>query len=121
MLDYNDTVNDGWNDNVCPQVQLGWARKAMEFLKDFPSSSALHDKWEKPISVEDYGPMQNPPKPGTLSRIRCAGCRLTKSVTVSEDCLTLDVMVPKVVWDRRKGGQALGGKSDYFHIYPTLD
>ncbi|KAL8830863.1 MAG: hypothetical protein Q9170_005546 [Blastenia crenularia] len=75
-------VNYGSNDNVCPQAQVGWAAKAMEFLKDFPIPSALAS-WTDPITPAEYGPIQYPPK------------------NVSEDCLTLDVMVPKTVWDKR--------------------
>ncbi|KAL8866452.1 MAG: hypothetical protein Q9174_006295 [Haloplaca sp. 1 TL-2023] len=80
--EYNETVNHGWNGNICPQVQLGWVPKAMEFLEDFKNPPALAD-WEDPISPADYGPLQYPAE------------------NVSEDCLTLDVMVPKAVWEDR--------------------
>ncbi|KAL8875091.1 MAG: hypothetical protein Q9198_006502, partial [Flavoplaca austrocitrina] len=76
-------VNYGLVENVCPQAQVGWAPKAMEFLRDFPNAPALA-KWTDPITAADYGPTQYPPK------------------NVSEDCLTLDVVVPKSVWDSRK-------------------
>ncbi|KAL8877060.1 MAG: hypothetical protein Q9198_004852 [Flavoplaca austrocitrina] len=78
-------VNYGLVENVCPQAQVGWAPKAMEFLKDFPNAPALA-KWTEPITAADYGPTQYPPK------------------NVSEDCLTLDVVVPKSVWDNRNSG-----------------
>ncbi|KAI4259317.1 MAG: hypothetical protein L6R42_004630 [Xanthoria sp. 1 TBL-2021] len=104
---YNETVNYGWNENVCPQVQVGWAPKALEFLADFQDPPALAN-WTDPISAADYGPIQYPPK------------------NASEDCLTLDVMVPKTVWDRRNerrllkvivwvhgGGFVYGWKDEY--------
>ncbi|KAL9016553.1 MAG: hypothetical protein Q9180_008794 [Flavoplaca navasiana] len=56
-------VNYGLVDNVCPQAQVGWAPKAMEFLKDFPNAPALA-KWTDPITAADYGPTQYPPKNG---------------------------------------------------------
>ncbi|KAL8756088.1 MAG: hypothetical protein Q9199_003187 [Rusavskia elegans] len=82
IFENNETVNYGWNENVCPQVQMGWAPKASEFLADFQDPPALAN-WTDPISAADYGPIQYPPK------------------DASEDCLTLDVMVPKTVWDSR--------------------
>ncbi|KAI4267859.1 MAG: hypothetical protein L6R35_006820, partial [Caloplaca aegaea] len=54
-------VNYGLVDNVCPQAQVGWAPKAMEFLQDFPNAPALA-KWTDPITAADYGPIQYPPK-----------------------------------------------------------
>ncbi|KAI4122739.1 MAG: hypothetical protein LQ341_007275, partial [Variospora aurantia] len=86
---YTEGVNYGLVENVCPQVQVGWAPKAMEFLMDFPTAAALA-KWKDPITAADYGPTQYPPK------------------NVSEDCLTLDVMVPKSVWDSRKSSGMKG-------------
>ncbi|KAG7008972.1 hypothetical protein G7Y79_00004g015560 [Physcia stellaris] len=82
VMSSNETVNYGWNENVCPQVQAGWAPKAMDFLTDFENPSALAN-WTDPVTPADYGPVQYPPKP------------------VGEDCLTLDVLVPKTVWDKK--------------------
>ncbi|KAL8887208.1 MAG: hypothetical protein Q9215_005194 [Flavoplaca cf. flavocitrina] len=84
-------VNYGLVENVCPQAQVGWAPKAMEFLRDFPNAPALA-KWTDPITAADYGPTQYPPK----------NARTNPADPVSEDCLTLDVVVPKSVWDSRK-------------------
>ncbi|KAL8964061.1 MAG: hypothetical protein Q9183_004735, partial [Haloplaca sp. 2 TL-2023] len=52
----------------------------MDFLTDFKNPPALAN-WEDPIPPTDYGPIQYPAK------------------DVSEDCLTLDVIVPRTVWD----------------------
>ncbi|KAL8653528.1 MAG: hypothetical protein Q9226_003817 [Calogaya cf. arnoldii] len=95
----NKTVNYGWNDNVCSQAQVGWAPKAMEFMSDFSNTSALAD-WKDPITEADYGPIQVPAKNGLLFTTHFKA-RINVAKPVSEDCLTLDVMVPKTVWDRR--------------------
>lgn len=77
----NDDVNKGELDHKCPQAQVGWVPFAKEFLESF--QGVLDYKWRKEIKPEDYGEMP-PPIDG-----------------VHEDCLTLDVIVPKSVWENR--------------------
>ncbi|KAL8916037.1 MAG: hypothetical protein Q9172_006492 [Xanthocarpia lactea] len=100
ILKRTEGVNYGLVENVCPQAQVGWAPKAMEFVKDFPNAPAL-DKWTDPITAADYGPTQYPPK----------NARTKPVDPVSEDCLTLDVVVPKSVWDSRNSGGIKGKPS----------
>ena len=56
-------VNYGSNDNVCPQIQVGWASKALEFSREFTVNPDLAD-WQDEITPADYGPMEYPPKNG---------------------------------------------------------
>ena len=62
---FNEDVNYGSNENVCLQVQVGWAPKALEFLMDFPNISALAN-WKDRITPADYGPTEYPAKNGLL-------------------------------------------------------
>ncbi|CZT01721.1 hypothetical protein WAI453_006765 [Rhynchosporium graminicola] len=78
----SEDVNKGSIDNKCPQAQVGWVPLATEFLQGF--DKVLNKKWKKEIKPENYGPMPDPIE------------------GVHEDCLTLDVMVPKRVWENRK-------------------
>ncbi|KAL8851881.1 MAG: hypothetical protein Q9221_003204 [Calogaya cf. arnoldii] len=93
----NKTVNYGWNDNVCPQAQVGWAPKVTEFMMDFNNTSALAD-WKEPITEADYGPIQVPAQNGLLF-IKHSQAYINVASLVSEDYLTLNVVVPKKGWD----------------------
>ncbi|KAK2628791.1 hypothetical protein QTJ16_001894 [Diplocarpon rosae] len=85
-----EEVNDGSTDHKCPQAQVGWVPLAEEFLNDFGNTSQfLPLRWRNVIEPKDYKkPMPDP----------IAG--------VHEDCLTLDVMVPKSVWENRNNPDA---------------
>ncbi|KAH9205609.1 Alpha/Beta hydrolase protein [Leptodontidium sp. 2 PMI_412] len=82
----SEQVNNGSVDHKCPQAQVGWVPFAEEFLKGF--GGVLDYKWRNEINPEDYGDMPDPID------------------GVDEDCLTLDVMVPKTVWENRNNDNA---------------
>ncbi|KAL2072020.1 hypothetical protein VTL71DRAFT_11363 [Oculimacula yallundae] len=76
-----ENVNNGSVDHKCPQAQVGWFPIEQEFLQGF--GKLLDPKWRKKIDPKDYGAMPAPVE------------------GVHEDCLTLDVIVPKRVWENR--------------------
>ncbi|KAJ5046325.1 uncharacterized protein L3040_003571 [Drepanopeziza brunnea f. sp. 'multigermtubi'] len=83
-------VNTGAVDHKCPQTQVGWVPVAEAFLKDFANTTKLLPaKWKNEIDSPDYNQTMPAPVPG-----------------VHEDCLTLDVMVPKAVWENRNKSDA---------------
>ncbi|KAK0101748.1 hypothetical protein ONS95_006900 [Cadophora gregata] len=82
-----EEVNKGLVDHKCPQEQVGWVPIAKDFLGNF-SEGILPPRWRDEIKPEDYGAMPEP-IPG-----------------VDEDCLTLDVMVPKTVWEKKEEASA---------------
>lgn len=75
--------NNGSRRAICPQYQVGWVPAAKDFVHDMLLSPVLPSKWKNPISPGDYGakPELDPAS--------------------SEDCLLLDVLVPKTSWDTR--------------------
>jgi hypothetical protein len=92
-------IHNGTGVRKCPQAQPGWVFKAVEFLSDFATSQdgdkrlkPLPSKWDNPITADDYVDPSN----GTY-----AG---------SEDCLYLDVYVPKDVYIDRKKRQVFKGE-----------
>ena len=75
---------------MCPQEQAGWIPFAQEFLADYlERNNELAEKWSHPITAEDNYTWSDelPPVPN-----------------MSESCLTLDVMVPKRVYDSLESG-----------------
>ncbi|KAF2167043.1 hypothetical protein M409DRAFT_54257 [Zasmidium cellare ATCC 36951] len=84
--EYNKTKNDGSRSAICPQYQVGWYPAAEEFIEDMLLIPALPSKWTKKINVDDYEKLN--PKQELDPRS-------------SEDCLLLDISVPKHVWDCR--------------------
>ncbi|OWO97547.1 hypothetical protein B2J93_658 [Marssonina coronariae] len=85
-----EEVNDGSTDHRCPQAQVGWVPLAEQFLSDFGNTSRLLPlKWRDVIDPKDY----KKPMPDPIEKVH-------------EDCLTLDVMVPKSVWKNRNNPNA---------------
>ena len=70
---------------VCPQEQAGWVQFQEEFMIDYLEKiNEIAKKWSYPITPGDNY---------TWSDDR------TPVPNMSESCLTLDVMVPKRVYD----------------------
>lgn len=83
----NLPLNDGQTSVVCPQSQVGWFSYAEEFLKDFyEANEELDAKWSYPLSPK-YNYSWSTDVPVAKGQ--------------SESCLTLDVMVPKRIYDKR--------------------
>lgn len=75
---------------MCPQEQVGWFPFAKEFLADYlEGNNELAEKWSHPITPENNY---------TWSE------ELIPIPNMSESCLTLDVMVPKRVYDKHESG-----------------
>ncbi|CAG8955610.1 hypothetical protein HYFRA_00009564 [Hymenoscyphus fraxineus] len=100
----NPKINYGPKSYICPQTPPGWVAIGTNFVEGF-NNKTWDAKWEKPINASDYGAI---PKQSDL---------------VSEDCLLLDVMVPKPLWESRKyykapvvvwihGGEFLAGNKE---------
>lgn len=87
-LDYDESkpVNNGTRRAICPQFQVGWTGAAKEFVHDMLLDPVLPGKWKDPISPEQYEDYEKKPELHPES---------------NEDCLLLDVLVPKVVWEQR--------------------
>ena len=77
-------LNIGENSAICPQIQVGWVAPQVKFLADYYGGKGI-DNWTQPIEDYDYSPIT----PQNISKL------------ASEDCLTLDVMVPKTTWNTR--------------------
>ncbi|KAF2826422.1 alpha/beta-hydrolase [Ophiobolus disseminans] len=87
-----DEFNNGSRRAICPQFRAGWMPAAEDFVTDVLLENVLDNKWDVPISPGDYERFKRKPEVHQDS---------------SEDCLLLDVMVPKKVWERRDGGGPL--------------
>lgn len=95
----SEEVDLGENDAVCPQFVPGWAPKAKEFLECYggalekPPTCSFEDKFKDVIGPGDYENLD-------FSLLH---------ENSTEDCLLLDVYVPKSVWDKR--GEKNGKKT----------
>ncbi|KAK5074253.1 hypothetical protein LTR64_006603 [Lithohypha guttulata] len=80
-------MNDGQKCVVCPQSQVGWVPHAQDFLKDYHEfNKNLDQKWSYKITPKDnYTWTEN----------------IDAVQNMDEACLTLDVMVPKRIYDKR--------------------
>ncbi|KIW01659.1 hypothetical protein, variant [Verruconis gallopava] len=85
----NENVNEGKDYKICPQHKIGWLEFAQEFGQTYAlSTGSIPPKWNYPISPANNYTYPIPPE-------------RSSTLNVTEDCLYLDVMVPKKVWDER--------------------
>ena len=53
-------VNEGLEERICPQYQVGWVPKALEFLNCYAGAlnetryCSFKDNWTEPIDPSDY-------------------------------------------------------------------
>ena len=85
-------VNYGNVSKICPQMQVGWVPKAQDFLTDYFGALKDISAWTKEITPDQYD------APPAIDYDR-----------MSEDCLTLDVMVPR---------RAFNDKNYYLREFP---
>ncbi len=91
--------NNGSRTRICPQATVGWGQFAFPtFLLDRFARLDLRN-WTRPIGTDQYGDV---PElwPG-----------------MSEDCLTLDVFVPRSTW--KKKDSIAGRKSPSCSSFPS--
>ena len=95
----NNVVQDGSVGRICPQAVPGWVPVQDEFVADLIAGNASSFKLTQAEQQYQIG-SQNAPPP-------------TVDPRTTEDCLFLDVIVPKKVFDgansRSKGRQASDG------------
>lgn len=100
--EYNESapVNNGTRRAICPQFQVGWGSAAKEFVHDMLLEPVLPGKWKDPITTDQYEHYEKKPQLDPES---------------SEDCLLLDVLVPKIVWERRNNRDIKGPTIVWIH------
>ncbi|KAF2422984.1 alpha/beta-hydrolase [Tothia fuscella] len=88
---YSETgeTEDGLEERACPQVNPGWYGNTMDFVACYLNPTCNLNQWKDPIDFGQYKPSypDGGVLPGTPPR--------------SEDCLLLDVYVPKAAWDTK--------------------
>ena len=100
-------VNQGLKERTCPQYQVGWAPKAFEFLNCYAGVlnetqyCSFKDNWTEPIDTSDYADFTESGLNEKCSRALSQSSIFANQVLVNEDCLLLDVFVPKSVWGNR--------------------
>jgi carboxylesterase type B len=88
----NTTVNNGKETRICPQAFIGWGPAALEFGKAVYYGNLSNYNYTLETQKET-------PQLATTQQTYL-------NLSDSEDCLFLDVTVPKAVFDKRnsKGG-----------------
>ena len=79
-------LNVGNVSAICPQITPGWFPPAAGFLSDYFGPSIISEKWDKELPPKDYEAISK----SNISNL------------ANEDCLTLDVILPKSTWANRK-------------------
>jgi hypothetical protein len=101
----NRTVNDGQQNVVCPQAGPVWAKTAGVFIPEYLTGTNISTILK---GISQY-PTADEVDPRTLLSL------LPKAIPgTSEDCLFLDVVVPKSVFSGAKKRNAKRGKGGEF-------
>jgi carboxylesterase type B len=93
----NTTVNNGNETRICPQAWIGWGPAALEFGKAvyYGNLSSYNYTLEAQNEIPQLAASQ----------------QNSFNMSDSEDCLFLDVTVPKAVFDKRNS--SIGGAPVY--------